>query len=376
MKILHIINSIDIKFGGPSKSVSDLGIKLAQNNIEITILANDSKNPYLEVSPHSKLILNMIRKTSFKQVIKANFKNYKFDIHHIQGLWSFQLHKVSKLSRDNDIPYIISPRGSIEPWALNAGKWKKKLAMWLYQYNDLANANCIHATSSMEASNIRKLGFKNPIATIPNGIDLTEYPLPINRIKKEKYTLLFLSRIHPKKGIELLIQAWEQLDKKLRHKWQVTIIGNGENSYLTKIQELIINKHLENEIKLIGPQFGADKLKAYNSADLFVLPTYSENFGIVVAEALACGIPVITTTGTPWEELNTQNAGWWIEIGIDPLVIALRKAIQLNDAERIQMGLNGRKLIEEHYSIESVAQKMLQLYDWTINDFEKPEFVN
>ncbi len=120
----------------------------------------------------------------------------------------------------------------------------------------------------------------------------------------------------------------------------------------------MLNKNgLNEEIKIIGPQFGNDKLAAYHRADLFVLPTYSENFGIVVAETMACGIPVITTKGTPWEELNTNNAGWWIDIGATPLAEALQKALQTSEAERLQMRQNGRKLVEENYSIESVAKK-------------------
>jgi len=132
---------------------------------------------------------------------------------------------------------------------------------------------------------------------------------------------------------------------------------------------------LSKEIRIIGPQFGESKLATYHRADLFVLPTYSENFGIVVAEALSCGIPVITTKGTPWEELNSCNAGWWIELGVEPFVEALKQSMQLSDEERQVMGQNGRSLVEEKYSIESVAAKMIRLYTWILKGGEKPEFV-
>lgn len=186
---------------------------------------------------------------------------------------------------------------------------------------------------------------------------------------------MFLSRIHPKKGIEMLIEAWLRLDPRIKTGWQIEIAGNGDPIYIETLQRTIDEKGLRKEIQIIGPQFGEDKLATYQCADLFVLPTYSENFGIVVAEALACGIPVITTKGTPWEALNTRNAGWWIDIGAEPLVKALKQAMKLSEQELQQMGQNGRKLVEENYSIESVASKMVRLYDWILKGGEKPEFV-
>lgn len=376
MKILHVISSINLSGGGPSKSVSDLATNQAIQRQNVTIFTNASANPYLKESPHPNLQLQFVKETSFKQALNSFLITTKFDLLHGHGLWQMPIHLMAQSGRKKNIPYIITPRGMLEPWALNAGKLKKKLAMALYQYNDLAKASCIHATAPMEAENIRKLGFKNPIAVISNGIDISEFPIPDSKQAKEKHTLLFLSRIHPKKGIELLIEAWQQLDVNIRQNWTVQIAGNGEPDYIASLQRLIESRKLDKEITIVGPLFGVDKLKAYQQADLFVLPTYSENFGIVVAEALACGVPVITTKGTPWEELNTLNAGWWIDIGVEPLAENLRQAMQLTDAERQQMGMKGRKLVEENYSIESVASKMIQLYQWILKEGEKPQFVH
>lgn len=263
----------------------------------------------------------------------------------------------------------------LEPWALQQNTFIKGVFLKLYQYEDLAQATCLHATAQMEAENIRNLGLKNPIAIIPNGIDLAEFPLPKYKTEKNKKTLLFLSRIHPKKGIELLIDAWQEQDATIRQQWHVEIAGNGEENYINSLQTKINNNDLQEEIRIIGALFGVDKLAAYHRADLFVLPTYSENFGIVVAEALACGVPVITTNGTPWEELNTRNAGWWIDIGVQPLVETLNKALQLSESERREMGKKGRKLVEENYSIQAVAEQMIQLYKWLLGKAPCPEFV-
>ncbi|HEY9113226.1 MAG TPA: glycosyltransferase [Bacteroidales bacterium] len=375
MKIIHIIPSIDLTCGGPSKSVSDLAINQANQGIDVTIFTKASENPYLRESPNPNLHLVFVNNSSFKQALLKILDYEKIDLLHGHGLWEMPVHIMGQLAKRRNIPTIITPRGMLEPWALNASKWKKKLALYLYQRKDLANVNCIHVTAQMEANNIRKLGFSKPIAVIPNGIDIKEFNYSTGKLIKENKTILFLSRIHPKKGIEILIDAWSLIDEKFRKNWQIKIAGNGEEKYVTYLQNLIIEKELVGEVSIIGPQFGSAKLAAYNQADLFVLPTYSENFGVVVAEALACGIPAITTKGAPWEDLELYNAGWWIESGVQPLVETLKIAMKLSESEREQMGLNGKKLIKENYSIHSVASQMIELYKWILIKKEKPEFI-
>lgn len=375
MNILHVISGIDLTDGGPSKSVPDLALNQALQGQAVTIFTTVSENPYLKESPHPNLSLCFTVKNTFKKNLNRLLNASKFDILHGHGIWQMPIHNMTQLASKKNIPFVITPRGMLEPWALNAGKWKKKLALSLYQRTDLTKAVCIHTTAQMEGENIRKLGFKNPIAVISNGIDVSEFPLKSETTKKGINKILFLSRIHPKKGIENLIESWSQTEKALRQNWQIEIAGNGEENYITSLQKLIEAKDLQEEIKIIGPQFGDAKIKAYQQADLFVLPTYSENFGMVVVEALACGVPVITTKGTPWEELNTHHAGWWIDIGVQPLVKALDEALNLPEEQRKQMGRNGRELVEEKYSIEAVAAKMIQLYKWILSEGEKPEFV-
>lgn len=375
MNILHVISGLDINSGGPSKSVSELTLSLAQTGLEVTLITQATPNPYVKESPYKNFKLSFVNDTSFKQVLNDKLLNNKFDLLHGHCIWQMPVHYMAQLARKKNIPYIISPRGMLEPWALNYKKWKKKIALALYQRFDLANASCIHATAKMEADNIRKLGFKNPIAVIPNGIDLSEFPYPYSKPPQKKYTLLFLSRIHIKKGIELLIEAWSKIDKEKRKFWQINIAGNGEDDYIKSLEQRIKNKGLENEIKYIGPQFGSDKIKSYQQADLFILPTYSENFGIVIAEALACEVPVITTKGTPWQDLQTYKCGWWVNNDIETLAQTIQQAISLSDEERLLMGKRGRQLIIEKYSMEMVATQMIRLYEWVLHCSEKPEFV-
>jgi len=257
-------------------------------------------------------------------------------------------------AQQKKIPYIITPRGMLEPWILARNPWKKKIALFLYQKKTIKRASYLHVTSQMEAENIKKMGFNNPIRIIPNGIDLNE----TKQIKTYYGTkkMVFLSRIHPKKGIELLLEAWQNCNTE---GWTLEIAGNGEVAYSESLNQTA--KHLEN-VRFVGPQYGEAKWNFLRSADVLVLPTHSENFGMAVAEALAVGVPVITTHGTPWEDLETYECGWWIQLSVSNLQRALLKAMQTPAHELELMGANGRKLIENKYDIKEVAKKIKELY--------------
>jgi glycosyltransferase involved in cell wall biosynthesis len=282
---------------------------------------------------------------------------------------------MSILAREFSIPYVISPRGMLEPWSLSQKKIKKRIAMLLFQKKDLQMANCIHATANSEAKNLRALGFTNPIAIIPNGINLLDYP-DFNKTKKTKRKLLFLSRIHEKKGVELLINSWNELDSIYTKSWEIEIVGSGNDDYIETLKELINKYQLNSSVKISKPIYGIQKLQKYQSADLFVLPSYSENFGIVVAEALACKLPVITTKGVPWSELNLLGCGDWIEIGIEPLKESLKKMLLKSNEDLLKMGTIGRNLIVEKYSMNSTAKNMNKLYQWILNKKNKPDFID
>jgi glycosyltransferase involved in cell wall biosynthesis len=228
----------------------------------------------------------------------------------------------------------------------------------------------------MEADTFRKKGLTNPIAIIPNGIELEDFPLKevskSGTIKK----ILFLSRIHYKKGLEVLIEAWSQLPSSLTKDWKIDMIGNGERDYIDELNSMISKKELTESIHIKSPVYGLEKIKAYQDADLFILPTFSENFGIVVVEALSCGTPVITTKGAPWEELNKQDCGWWIDTGVEPLKTVLKDVLLLSSEDLLKKGKLGRNLVEKKYSMQAVAQQMHSLYKWILDKTSpKPDFV-
>lgn len=172
-------------------------------------------------------------------------------------------------------------------------------------------------------------------------------------------TISYIGRIAPIKGLNSLCSAYAQVAAK---DWQLVIIGPDQENHLAELQALAKKLNITESVVFAGAKFGNELQEAYSNSDIFVLPSYSENFGSVVVEALAHRVPVITTKGTPWQELEDRQCGWWIDIGVEPLVEALQKAMSLSDEERKAMGERGRKLVEEEYTWDAAVKAMVNGY--------------
>jgi glycosyltransferase involved in cell wall biosynthesis len=275
------------------------------------------------------------------------------------------------VAHQRDIPLIVSTRGMLTSWSLRHHRWKKRLAWWGYQRHVFAEAAAFHVTSSEEIEALRSLGLHQPAALIPNGVPLPSLPgtaEPTGPVRRA----LFLSRVHPKKGLPMLLEAWANVAPE---GWELVIAGPSENGHRAELEEKVRRLQLGDDVRFAGPVPDAKKWDEYRQADLFVLPTHSENFGIVVAEALAAKCPVITTTGAPWEDLDTHGCGWWTEPTVPSLTEALRDALGRSDAERRRMGERGRAVVEEKYSWPGVAGEMKRVYRWMVEGGEHPPSV-
>jgi glycosyltransferase involved in cell wall biosynthesis len=357
MKILHITNSIDKGAGGPSRSVPQTCIELAKLGISIELVTQESADMVaVEESSHLTVHFKSIKELF---IYGSRLSAKDIDLIHLQHIWNPYIQVMAFWAFQKKIPYIITPRGMLEPWIMANNPWKKKVALFLYQKKAIQRAAHIHATAQMEADHIKELGFSNPISIIPNGIDLSAV-----KKGKEQYgskKMVFLSRIHPKKGIELLLKAWRKTDTK---DWMLEIAGNGEAAYIETLTQSV--EDLEN-VRFVGTKYEESKWDFLRSADVMVLPTYSENFGIVVAEALAVGVPVITTKGTPWKDLETYQCGWWIELTVSNLKRSFEEVMRSSQDQIQAMGCNGQSLVKDKYDIKAVAKNMRALYQKILN---------
>jgi len=291
---------------------------------------------------------------------------------HNHGLWMPLNHWAVSMGRRSGIPVVIQPHGMLEPWALNHKAWKKKLAMGLFQWRDLTSASVLVATSNVEYENIRKQGLRQPVAVIPNGVDLNVGAMPTTLARADRQrVVLFLSRVHPVKGLLNLVRAWAQLAPV---GWRLRIAGPDDVGHLGDVLALVRQLGVQGSVDYVGAVDGAAKADLYNAADVFVLPTFTENFGLVVAEALAHGLPVITTRGAPWADLETFGCGWWVDIGVDPLVHALREAMALSDEERRAMGARGRDYVRR-YDWDNIAKQTIEVYSWILGQGPQPDIV-
>jgi glycosyltransferase involved in cell wall biosynthesis len=396
LNVVLTIADLQHESGGPSRSVPALALALAVQGVSVQLVtcthARATSAPAFPMHSniHPVLVTSGAANAKFTgaggafRLAVQECCRMPDTIIHDNGLWLGTNHAAVKAAQTTRTPLIISPRGMLTPWALKFRAWKKKLAWWLYQHRDLRSARVLHATSQDEADGFRALGLTQPIAIIPNGVELLPFSvsstlnsqLSTTRIR----TALFLSRIHPKKGLLDLVHAWANVRSQWSavsgpFPWRFIIAGGDEAGHLAEVKAAAAEAGVLPDFEFIGEVPDDKKWDLYRSADLFVLPTKSENFGIVVAEALGSGLPVITTKGAPWAELESHRCGWWTDIGAEHLADALREALQLTDEQRREMGEHGRQLVEQKYTWPAAANQMVAVYHWLLRQGPKPDCV-
>lgn len=360
MKALLTSASFDADYGGPALSISRLGRALAVKGVKVGLWAPDGSAFTSSVVVSGS---DVIRLSGGASRLLSHFGSP--DLIHDSGIWLAHNHAIATMSRKKGIPRIVSPRGMLEPWAISYKRIKKNIAWYCYQKRDLSTADGLHATSQAEAKQLKALGLSPPIHLVPNGMDIpddveVEWANATRSAGNVFRTALFLSRVHPKKGLPLLIEAWTRLRPQ---GWRLIIAGPSEVGHSNEIATLVRQRGLAESVQIIGPQYGEEKALLLRSSSLFILPTYSENFGMAVAEALAYGIPVLTTTGAPWSELVEYRAGWWVAPNADSITEALSNALEKPIAELQAMGARGRELIRKSYGWDGVAERMIESYE-------------
>lgn len=309
---------------------------------------------------------------AFAAALEAVARNGLHVVHN-HGLWMYPGVYARRLAQKHGIPLVIAPRGMLDDWSRDYNARRKALALAFYERANLDAAALFHATSELEAQAIRRAGWRQPIAVVPNALavttsgagsiarDVLESRLP--ELKGRRW-LLYMGRLHPKKGLSMLLHAWSKVAAGASD-WHLVIAGPDLTGHGAELQSLTqAQPALGGSVTLAGMLEGQEKDCALHNADLFVLPTLSENFGMVVLEALAAGVPVVTTTAAPWHDLITYDCGWWVEPTQAALEQALMTACLAQAVDLKAMGLRGRRMATQKYSWDAAARSMADVYHW------------
>lgn len=364
MKIIHYIPSIDRTAGGTSTYMQVLAKGLGEL-AEVHIITHTSENPLAmeNCMVHYVPEYNPF-KGSWRKRVTEMMEEVRPDIVHVNCCWLPACAAVQRIAQKHGYKVVLTPHGMLEPWIVKRHYWTRKVsALLLYQKAAVRKADCIQSTAESERDNLLKLGYNKNIKVVRLGIDADG--IEMKSSWKKTRQILFLSRVHVKKGINFLIEAAAVLRSELQG-YKILVAGEGDADYVVEMKRMIADNGLQDIVQLVGGVYGDEKWRLFQTSDFFVLPTHSENFGLAIAESLASGTPVITTVGTPWNDLNATDSGAWIEIGTQPLVETLRKFLALSDEELEAMGRNGRKLIEEKYSAHVMAKEMMKVYETLI----------
>jgi glycosyltransferase involved in cell wall biosynthesis len=296
------------------------------------------------------------------------------DVFHSHGLWQHPSWVSLDWKKQFKRPHVCSVRGMLAPWAWAHRAWKKRPVWWLWERRNLQSASLLHATSMQEAEALRARGLRAPVAVIPNGVVLPDR-LELIRPKQQKGAgkiALFLSRIHPVKGLPLLLEAWAKVRPA---GWSLHIVGPDESGHRADLERLGSKLGLGGMVRFSEALTGEAKARAFLESSLFILPSYTENFGIAVAEALSYGLPVITTHGTPWSILESERCGWWVPTSVDGLASALDDATSRGAVALAAMGERGRVVVASRFAWDGIAQQFIDCYRWILGQASKPDCV-
>ena len=384
-----LISSISRNAGGLFESVRHLGLSLQQAGVDVNVFSSADRfsdediRQWLPIKP---LVFPTVGPPAFGYApgLCQSLKRTEYDIAHCHGIWMYQTVANMMASRRCRKPYMISPHGMLDPWAVRNSHWKKVLAANLYEDTHLRGASCIRALCNSEQDAIRTYGLKNPVCVIPNGIDLPTSnsfckPPWSEAVLEGKKVLLYLGRIHPKKGLVNLLKAWQSCkadgsNLKLSG-WTLVIAGWDQGGHETELRSLANDLGIGQEVVFVGPQFDVAKQACYHHADAFILPSFSEGLPMVVLEAWAHHLPVIMTPQCNLPEGVEADAAINVDTAAEDIVKGLMHLSGMTAAERQSMGERGFQLVRERFSWTNIAEDTKRVYEWILGGGSPPACV-
>ncbi|MEW5856152.1 MAG: glycosyltransferase, partial [Cyanobacteriota bacterium] len=383
MKVLHVIPSVSPALGGPSQVVFNLVKALRECGVDAEIATtNDNGSALLDVPLNQRIeyqqvpvwflprfsppLKEFIFSADLTRWLWQNIRNY--DLINTHYLFSYPSTCAGAIARHQKVPYIVRPLGQLTPWALAQSRLKKQVYTSLIERHNLNRAAAIHCTSAGEAEDVHNFGIKTPTVTLPLGVNPpVEWPEAKQKLRHiygipaQTPIVLFLSRLHYKKRPDLLMQALSQLIAQ-NHDFHLILAGSGEPDYVNSLQNVVASLGLASRTSFAGFVTGKDKELLLQGSDIFVLPSFSENFGVAVAEAMAAGLPVIVTPGVQIApEIAAASAGLVVEGEVEPLTNAIKQLITSPNL-RQQLSENGKRLVSSRYCWSAIGQNLANVY--------------
>ena len=356
MKVLQVVKGLR-KTSGVATFVRELSDALYANRVDVAIgMCRPDTDNWLPPQGKEPVI-------ALDEALKD-----EWDVVHVHGLWDREIRVAARKAIAKGIPLVWSPHGMLAPWALKYRWWKKCLPWHLYLKRLLKGTSGFHVTSALEKDWIVQLGFRNRVDVIPLGTHLPSREI-ISAMRREKQvrnerTLLFVGRIHPVKGLDNLIDAWAKVSPK---GWRLRFVGGGnKEGYVAALEAKCRDLHVETSVDFAGEKYGEELQREYVEADCLILPSFTENFGGVVVDALGAGHPVIASDKTPWRELEENpfgKCGWYVSNDPDSLAHAIGDMMAMSDTDREAMGAHGRRLVVTKYTWEAVSEQMKKVYE-------------
>lgn len=377
MKVALLTQSISRRNGGVSEVARRHAQTLAEmpdTTVEAVGLrdeATDSDAPgWMPIQPRI-LAPTGPRSLGFSISAAAELREVDPDIAHLHGLFTALSGTTHNWSRATGKPCVISIHGMLDPWALQHSAWKKRLAGWLFENSAQRGAACLHAMTPAEVECIRARGLRQPVCLIPNGVDLPAAPIAApppwaGNVEAGRRVLLYLGRLHSKKGLPALLRAWRQL----RPEWELVIAGWDQGGHEAELRAIDSGAHFA------GPLHGAAKDAAYANADAFILPSLSEGLPLVVLEAWAHGLPVVMTPHCNLPAGFAADAALSTAPDVESIAATLRELFQMNDADRAAMGERGRLLVRREFAWPQIGAQMREVYAWLLGGGAQPACVS
>ena len=387
-RVTHVTASVSTLGGGIPEALSALAAAQVSLSLEVNAIGHldaGTKIPKWTGHHLSALPAKALPQMNWAPKMRKALIEQSPSLIHTHGLWTQASITAYRFATSHRIPYLVSPHGMLDEWALNRSRLKKRVAVRLFENRHLKNASCLHALCHSEAQSFRNYGIKGPVAVVPNGVDLPEN-IPDNNLRDGRKTLLFLGRIHPKKGLANAIQAFAKAG--ITKDWQFVIAGWDQNQHLHELKQLCSEQKISTreipldqflaeedaaeDILFVGPAFNEQKSQLLRRADTFILPSFSEGMPMSVLEAWSYRLPVIMTRHCNLPEGFDASAA--VETGTDvkEITTALLEFVDRGKDAQAEMGLSGRRLVEEHFTWTKIAADMIEVYKWILGEETRP----